>query len=108
MLTSENGNLVYGPSNSDHVPDPRFRPGNIYPNRTPTLFVINLTAGVQAGEDGSVPGKWYRWDGIEATDADIWMSMANIREIKIWGDFLNIEDRVALDKVALTAPLTAP
>jgi MAC/Perforin domain len=107
VLTSENGNLVYGPANSDHVPDPEFRPGNIH-NPRPTMFVINLIAGVQTGDDGSVPGRWYRWDGAVATDADIWMSMANIREIKIWGDYLDIEDRVALDKVALKAPLAEP
>ena len=35
------------------------------------------------------------------------MSLANVRAIKIWGDFLTIEDRVALDKVALKAPQTA-
>jgi len=106
VLTSENGNLVYRPANADHVPDPRFRPGNIRPNPAPTLFVVNLAAGVQTGDDGTVPGRWYRWDGAAATDADIWMSLASIREIRIWGDFLEIEDRVALDRVALKAPLT--
>lgn len=103
VLLSENGNLVYGPANSDHVPDPSFRPGN-YNGSDAKLFAINLVAGEQDGADGSVPGIWYRWDGDPATESDIWMSLANVRAIKIWGDFLSIEDRVALDKVALKAP----
>ncbi|NIR44162.1 MAG: hypothetical protein GWN99_08570, partial [Gemmatimonadetes bacterium] len=107
VLISENGNLVYGPANSDHVPDPRFRPGN-YHGSDPTLFVINLKAGEQDGADGSVPGIWYRWDGEPAEEADIWMSMANIRAIKIYGNFLDIQDNIALDKVWLSAPPDNP
>jgi hypothetical protein len=104
VLISENGNLVYGPANSDHVPDPRFRPGGVPVNAPPTLFVINLVAGEQTGDDGTVPGIWYRWDGAPATESDIWMSMASVRAIKIWADFFNAEDHVVLDKVALKAP----
>lgn len=107
VLLSENGNLAYGPANSDHVPDPRFRPGN-YNHSDPTLFVVNLVAGEQDGADGSVPGIWYRWDGEPAEEADIWMSLANIRAIKIYGNFLDIQDRVALDRVRLTAPPDSP
>lgn len=106
-VLSENGNLVYGPANADHAPDPRFRPGNFYQS-DPTLFVINLEAGQQDGADGSVPGIWYRWDGEAAADADIWMSLANVRAIKIYGNFLDIQDRVALDRVRLTAPPDSP
>jgi hypothetical protein len=106
-LLSENGNLIYKPANSDNVPDPRFRPGNYY-HSDPTLFVVNLEAGEQTGEDGSVPGMWYRWDREPAEEGDIWMSLASVREIKIMGDFLDIEERVALDKVSLTAPLDNP
>jgi hypothetical protein len=107
VLISENGNLIYKPANSDNVPDPRFRPGN-YMGSDPTLFVVNLEAGEQLGDDGSVPGMWYRWDREPAEEADIWMSMASVRAIKIFGDFLNIEERVALDKVWLTAPPDNP
>lgn len=107
VLISENGNLTYKPANSDNVPDPGFRPGNYY-GSDPTLFVVNLKAGEQNGDDGSVPGMWYRWDREPAAEADIWMSMASVRAIKIMGDFLNIEERVALDKVSLTAPLDNP
>lgn len=107
VLISENGNLIYRPANSDGVPDPRFRPGN-YSGSDPKLFTVNLEAGEQDGADGSVPGMWYRWDGEPAEEADIWMSMARVRAIKIRGDFLenflNLEERVALDKVWLTAP----
>jgi hypothetical protein len=102
-LVSENGNLVFSPANSDHVPDPAFRPGN-FNGSPPKLFVINLKAGVQDGSDGSVPGQWYRWDGAPASDADIWMSMAAIRAIRIWGDYVRVRDVVGLDKVALVAP----
>jgi hypothetical protein len=104
VLISENGNLEYRPANSDRVPDPRFRPGNRFPHYAPTQFVINLVAGEHTGDDGTVPGMWFRWDGDPATESDIWMSMANIRAIKIWGDFYRAEDHVVLDKVALIAP----
>jgi len=107
VLISENGNLRYKPANSDNVPDPRFRPGN-YNRGAPTLFVVNLKAGIQYGDDGSVPGIWYRWDNTPAQEADIWMSLAKVRAIRIRGDFLNIEERVALDKVRLTAPPDNP
>ena len=105
-LLSENGNLVYRPDNGDYAPDPdcKFRPGN-YRRSAPTLFVVKLVAGGQDGEDGeSVPGAWYRWDGQRADNKDIEMSLANIRAIKIQGNFLNIQDRVALDTVRLKAP----
>ncbi|MGD8869819.1 MAG: MAC/perforin domain-containing protein, partial [Gemmatimonadales bacterium] len=107
VVLSENGNLIYKPANSDNVPDPRFRPGN-YNHSDPTLFVVNLKAGEQTGEDGSVPGMWYRWDRQPAEEVDIWMSLASVRAIKIMADFLDIEERVALDKVLLTAPLDNP
>ena len=108
-LLSENGNLVYRPDNGDYVPDPdsQFRPGN-YRGSSPTLFVVNLSAGGHDGADGSVPGAWYRWDGQRADQADIWMSMANIRAIKIFGNFLDVQERVALDRVRLTAPPGSP
>jgi len=107
VLISENGNLRYRPANSDGVPDPRFRPGN-YHGSEPTLFVVNLKAGQQTGDDGSVPGIWYRWDDTPAEEADIWMSLAKVRAIKIRGDYLEIEEDVALDKVSLTAPPDNP
>jgi hypothetical protein len=107
-IVSENGNLMYRPANSDGVPDPSFRPGN-YNHSPPKLFVINLKAGVQDGSDGTVPGEWFRWDGTPATDADIWMSMASIDAIRIWGNYLeNYRDALALDKVELKAPQTTP
>ena len=106
-LVSENGNLVFGPANSDHVPDPVFRPGN-FNGSPPKLFVINLKAGEQDGADGSVPGQWYRWDGAPASDADIWMSLAAVRAIRIWGDYVSARDVLGLDKVALVAPPTGP
>jgi hypothetical protein len=106
-IVSENGNLTYEPANSDHVPDPAFRPGN-YDQSPPKLFVINLKAGEQDGSDGTVPGRWYRWDGQPASDADIWLSMANVRAIRIWGDYVVGTDSLALDKVALKVAQTAP
>ena len=107
VLISENGNLIYKPANADNVPDPRFRPGNYF-GSDPTSFVVNLEAGVQTGDDGSVPGRWYRWDHDPADEADIWRSLANVRAFKIRGDYLNIQESVALDKISLNAPPGSP
>lgn len=104
QIISENGNLRYGPDNSDYAPDPAYRPGNYYPVRAPKKFVIPLVAGERGGTADTVRGVWRRWDGAVATDADIWMSLAAIRAIKIWGDYLRVEDHLAIDGVALRAP----
>jgi hypothetical protein len=104
LVLSENGNLRYGPDNADGVTNPVDRPGNYYPVRAPKRFVIPLRAGDLGGAGDTVTGTWYRWDGTRASDADIFMSLAAVRAIRIWGDFLQVEDHMALDGVALRAP----
>ncbi|MEJ2184724.1 MAG: MAC/perforin domain-containing protein [Gemmatimonadota bacterium] len=102
-IVSENGNLKYRVANSDYAPPPDspFKPGNYF-RSAPKLFIINLKAGVQAGNDSIVPGQWYRWDGTPADSADIWNSLASIDAIRIWGNYLeSYPDTLALDKVVL-------
>jgi hypothetical protein len=110
-IVSENGNLVYTTDDPAESPDTsvQYLPGNFctqYAPSPPTKYVINLKAGHQDGSDGTMPGRWYRWDGEPATDADIWISMASLDAIRVWGNYIIGRDIIALDKVELAAPQT--
>lgn len=92
QLLSENGNLYY--RSSTYPPQ----------NGNPQPYVIPLTAGVHDGSDGSTPGSWIRWNETEASDADIFVALAQVRAIQITGEFINGMEEVALDRVALEPP----
>jgi hypothetical protein len=78
----------------------------------PTVYEIDLTAGVQPGPSGAwAEYQWYRWDGAPADESEIWMSLASIQAIHIQADFDaygGAGDIMALDKVSLNAPPGAP
>jgi hypothetical protein len=79
-LLSENGNLYYRPTNSDGVIDDLHYPTD----DMPTVYEIDLTAGVQPGPSGAwAEYQWYRWDGAPADESEIWMSLASIQAIHI-------------------------